>query len=164
VERDYYVVLGVPRGAADEEIKLAYRELALIHHPDRNPGNGAAAKKFMLVKEAYDALSDPHERRLHDQELKFREGKAWAPPPLHPAAPAPDAPAKRRRRGLTDEQILSRALIGAGALLAARGLLGAYLAPQSALLDHWLSLRGGQSEAFMLLFGGIALAIFGLGR
>jgi hypothetical protein len=46
-------------------------------------------------------------------------------------------------------------------LLAARGLLGAYLAPQSALLDRWLSLRGGQTEAFMLLCGGIGLAIFG---
>lgn len=162
MEKDCYVVLGVPRGAAGEEIKLAYRELALIHHPDRNPGDAAAAKKFMRVQEAYEILSDPHERLLHDRELKLREGKAWAPPPRS-AAPPPGAPA-RRRRGLTDEQILARALIFAGALLAARGILGAYVAPQSALLDRWLSLSGGQSEAFMLLFGGIALAIFGLGR
>jgi curved DNA-binding protein CbpA len=165
LERDWYAVLGVPRGAPAAEIKLAYRELALIHHPDRHPGSDAAAKKFMLVKEAYEILSDPHERLLHDQELRLQEGKAWSPPPLRAAAPsgaAEEGPRKPRRRGLTDGQILSRALIVIGALLAGRGLLGAYLAPQSGLLDRWLSLRGGQTEAFMLLCGGIALAIFGL--
>jgi curved DNA-binding protein CbpA len=169
LDRDWYVVLGVPRGAPDEEIKLAYRELALIHHPDRNPGNGAAAKKFMLVKEAYEILSDPHERLLHDRALKLREGKAWAPKPRFapPAAPADAAPSpeKSRRRGLSDHQLLSRALIAAGALLAARGFLGAYVAPRGgALLERWLSLSGGQNEAFLLFLGGIALAIFGLGR
>ena len=167
MKKDWYVVLGVPRGAPDEEIKAAYRELALIHHPDRNPGNGAAAKKFMLVKEAYEILSDPRERALHDRELKLREGKAWAPKPSRPAAPAPSTaspPEKTRRRGLSDRQILDRAIVVAGTALAARGFLGAYVAPQSALLGRWLSLRGGQNEAFMLFLGGIALAIFGLGR
>lgn len=168
MERDWYAVLGLPRGASDEEIKLAYRELALIHHPDRNPGKAAAAKKFMLVKEAYDVLSDPHERLLYDQELKFRAGKAWAPP--RQAAPPPAGEASRvsrpdkRRRGLSERQIFDRAIIAAGALLATRGFLGAYIAPQSALLDRWLSLRGGQNEAFVLFLGGIALAIYGFGR
>jgi curved DNA-binding protein CbpA len=168
LERDWYVVLGVARGAPDEEIKLAYRELALIHHPDRNPGNGAAAKKFMLIKEAYDVLSDPRERTLHDRDLKLREGKAWAPKPRSapPVAPAdgPPSPEKSRRRGLSDHQLLSRALIAAGALIAARGFLGAYVAPRGALLERWLSLSGGQNEAFLLFLSGIALAIFGLGR
>jgi curved DNA-binding protein CbpA len=165
VDRDWYVVLGVPRGAPDEAIKLAYRELALIHHPDRNPGNRSAANKFMLVKEAYETLSDPNERRLHDQELKVREGKTWAPKPPRPDAPseAPDAPPgsrKPRGRGLSDQQILSRGLIVAGALLAGRGFLGVYVAPYG----RWLSLSGGQNEGFLLFLAGIALAIFGLGR
>ena len=165
MERDWYAVLGVPREAGDEEIKLAYRELALIHHPDRNAGKGAAAKKFMLVKEAYEILSDPNERRLHDQELKFREGKAWTPKSQPPGAPPKTShPEKQRRRGLSDRQLFSRAIIGAGALLAARGFLGAYVAPQSALLDRWLSLSGGQNEAFLLFLAGIGLAIYGLGR
>lgn len=172
MERDWYAVLGVRRAAAGEEIKLAYRELALIHHPDRNPGNGEAARKFMLVKEAYEVLSDPHERRRHDRDLSFREGKDRQPKPHRAAAPPsppPDAPPeaghprKAPRRGLTDRQISNRALIAAGAALAAWGFLGAYVAPQSSLLD-WLSPRGGQDEAFLLLLGGIALAIFGLGR
>ena len=172
MERDCYAVLRVPRAATAEEIKLAYRELALLHHPDRNPGNGAAAKKFMLVKEAYEILSDPHERLLHDQELNLREGKAWAPNSLPPAAPPPasDArpkafrPEKSRRRGLSDRQMYDRVIIGAGAIIAARGFLGVYVAPQSAALDRWLSLSGGQNKAFLLLLAGIALAIFGLGR
>jgi curved DNA-binding protein CbpA len=172
MKKDWYAVLGVPRAATDEEIKLAYRELALIHHPDRNRGSGAAAKKFMLAKEAYEILSDPRERQLHDQELKLFEGKAWAPNPSQPAAPppAPQAPpsavdpGKTRRRGLNDHQITSRVIIGVGAILAARGFLGAYIAPQSALLDRWLSMPGGENEAFMLFLAGIAVAIFGLGR
>ena len=163
MQRDWYVVLGVPRGAPDAEIKLAYRELALIHHPDRNPGNKAAAKKFMLVKEAYDALTDPNERRLHDQELKFREGKATKSP--RAAAPPPEPSSdKTVQRGLSDRDVMSRAIICAGALLAARGFLGAYVAPHSGPLERWLSLSGGQNEAFLLFLGGIALAIFGLGR
>jgi curved DNA-binding protein CbpA len=173
MQKDFYLVLRVSRSATAEEIKLAYREMALIHHPDRNPGNGAAAKKFMLVKEAYEILSNPHERLLHDQELKFQEGKAWAPKSSHPAArppaKAPDVPPQdyhpdKPRKGLTERQIFSRVIIGIGAALAARGFLGVYVAPQSALLERWLSLSGGSNEAFLLMLAGIALALFGLGR
>jgi len=163
VDRDWYVVLGVPRGAPDEVIKLAYRELALIHHPDRNPGNVAAAKKFMLVKEAYKTLSDPNERRLFDLELKHREGKAPKAHRRAAAHPKPEAE-KPRGRGLSDHQLVGRALIVIGALLAGRGFLGAYVAPHSAILESWLSLRGGQNEAFLLFLSGIAIAIYGLGR
>ncbi|MFI5363886.1 MAG: J domain-containing protein [Elusimicrobiota bacterium] len=164
MEKDWYVVLGVPRGAPDAEIKLAYRELALIHHPDRNPG-GASAKKFMLIKEAYKVLSDPHERLLYDKELKLRAGKAWRPPaPAAAAPPPPEAPRKPGRRGLSDHQVLSRMFMAAGAMLAGRGFLGAYVAPQSVLLGRWLSLNGGQTEGFLMLLGGVALLIFGFGR
>jgi len=65
--RDYYEVLGVERGASDEELKKAYRKLALKHHPDRNQGDEAAGAKFKEATEAYQALSDPEQRRLYDQ-------------------------------------------------------------------------------------------------
>ena len=165
MHKDFYVVLGVARGAPDEEIKLAYRELALIHHPDRNPGNAAAANKFMLVKEAYEILTDPNERRLHDQELKIHEGKTWtAKTPRAAARPAPENPEKTVQRGLSDRDVISRSIIAAGAILAGRGFLGAYVAPHSGALERWLSLGGGQNEAFLFFLAGIALAIFGLGR
>ena len=66
-KRDYYEVLGVNRDAGDDEIKKAYRKLAMKHHPDRNLENPAAEEKFKEAKEAYEILSDAQKRAAYDQ-------------------------------------------------------------------------------------------------
>jgi molecular chaperone DnaJ len=65
-KRDYYEVLGVSREASEEDIKKAYRKLAMKHHPDRNPGNKEAEEHFKEAKEAYEILSEPEKRRAYD--------------------------------------------------------------------------------------------------
>jgi molecular chaperone DnaJ len=64
---DYYEALGVARGATTVEIKKAYRQLALRWHPDKNPGNAEAERKFKEVAEAFEVLSDPERRELYDR-------------------------------------------------------------------------------------------------
>jgi molecular chaperone DnaJ len=66
-KRDYYEVLGVSRGATDQEIKSAYRRLALKFHPDRNPGDTAAEESFKEAAEAYSVLADSDKRHLYDR-------------------------------------------------------------------------------------------------
>lgn len=66
-KRDYYEVLGVEKSATDDEIKKAYRKLAIKYHPDRNPGDKAAEEKFREATEAYEVLSDEKKRPLYDQ-------------------------------------------------------------------------------------------------
>src|ERR1700730_10867444 len=69
---DYYKVLGIDKNATQEEIKKAYRSLARKHHPDLNPNDKEAHKKFQQINEANEVLSDPEKRKKYDQY-----GKDW---------------------------------------------------------------------------------------
>jgi molecular chaperone DnaJ len=66
-KHDYYETLGVPRQAAADDIRKAYRKLARKHHPDLNPGDKSSEERFKNVQEAYDILSDPKKRQMYDQ-------------------------------------------------------------------------------------------------
>src|SRR2546427_12685419 len=66
-KRDYYEVLGVGRSATEEEVKRAYRKLAVKFHPDKNPDNPHAEEKFKELGEAYDVLMDPDKRAAYDR-------------------------------------------------------------------------------------------------
>jgi DnaJ-class molecular chaperone len=80
--RDYYVSLGVARGAKEEEIKKAYRKLARKYHPDLNPDNKQSEDKFKEIQEAYEVLSDPEKRGKYDQlGANWKNGSEFTPPP-----------------------------------------------------------------------------------
>src|ERR1041385_3620479 len=64
---DYYATLEIGRGASDDEIKGAYRKLAMRYHPDRNNGSADAEEKFKQITEAYDVLRDPNKRAAYDR-------------------------------------------------------------------------------------------------
>ena len=67
MRRDYHEILNVTKDASSEEIKKAYRKLALECHPDRNPGNKAAEERFKEISEAYSVLSDPEKRDRYNR-------------------------------------------------------------------------------------------------
>src|SRR5262245_44448990 len=76
---DYYKTLGVKRGAAQEEIRKAYRRLARKYHPDLNPGDKSSEEKFKQLSEAYDVLSDPKKREVYDKFGTYNDNIRDAP-------------------------------------------------------------------------------------
>ena len=83
-KRDYYEVLGINRSASDQEIKSAYRRLAVRYHPDKNPNDSAAEEKFKEAAEAYGVLSDAEQRRRYDRfghaGVSGSAGTTWGAP------------------------------------------------------------------------------------
>ena len=75
--KDYYKILGVDKSATADEIALAYRKLAIRHHPDANSGNDEGAELFKEIAEAYEVLSDPHKRSQYDNFGSVGEGQGF---------------------------------------------------------------------------------------
>lgn len=87
MKRDYYELLGLAKGADPSAIKKAYRKLAKKYHPDTNPGDKEAEKKFKEITEAYNILSDPEKKKLYDQFVTLHLTRAVLP--MEPAVTAP---------------------------------------------------------------------------
>jgi molecular chaperone DnaJ len=85
---DYYEILGISRDATQEEVKKAYRKRALQFHPDRNPGDPEAEKKFKEISEAYEVLGDEKKRQMYDRYGKEAFAGAGAGPSYHPGGAA----------------------------------------------------------------------------
>ena len=80
--KDYYEILGVPRGANDNEIKKAFRKLAREYHPDVAKDKKKAEEKFKELNEAYEVLGDPDKRKKYDQlGANWKSGAEFRPPP-----------------------------------------------------------------------------------
>ncbi|KAK3989532.1 DnaJ subfamily C member 7 [Cladorrhinum sp. PSN332] len=73
LRKDYYKILGIEKTATETEIKKAYRKLAIVHHPDKNPGDKTAEARFKDISEAYETLSDPQKRERYDSGVDLQD-------------------------------------------------------------------------------------------
>ena len=80
MDKDFYATLGVSKDASESDVKKAYRKLARMYHPDQNPGDEAAEKKFKEISEAYAVLSDPQERQEYDAIRAMGGGARFSAP------------------------------------------------------------------------------------
>ncbi len=85
----YYDILQVPPDAPATEIRAAYRRMAQRYHPDKSPGNRFASRVMANLNKAYEVLSDPSQRQLHDQWIERKQANAQARPRLSRPAPLP---------------------------------------------------------------------------
>lgn len=142
MEKDCYEILGVPRDAKPDEIKAAYRALALRRHPDLNAGDPRAGERFMRIQAAYEVLGNPYRRARYDLARSWREAPAKARPRRGPGA------------GF---------LMLIGALIALRGLAGIFLDPHEGLLPQWLLPGVAREDGFRLSVIGTALVFCAAG-
>ena len=143
---DYYKVLGVNKGATADEIKTAYRKLARKHHPDLNPNDKEANKKFQQINEANEVLSDPEKRKKYDQY-----GKDWAHADAFEKAQQEAGGQRRRKSGGTRGADGASGSGGAGGFEGFEGFGGgggfqggeAFTGDQGEFSDFFESLFGG---------------------
>ena len=140
MDNDWYEILGVPRHAEADEIKAAYRALALQRHPDLNAGDPGAGALFMRIQAAYEVLSNPHRRALYDRAQAS---------PVRDAGP-PGKPASPRGRGTSPLMIF-------GAFLALNGFAGVFFVPP------WPLAVIGREESLRLYLVGTAAVFFAFG-
>ena len=133
-KRDYYETLGVAKNATEEDIKKAYRKLAMKHHPDRNQGDDAkkAEEKFKEAKEAYEMLSDAQKRAAYDQY-----GHAGVDPSIMGIGPLPAVQKLLARAGLTIADI------DLVEMNEAFGSQAAYCQRELGIPDEKLNVNGG---------------------
>lgn len=140
MEKDCYEVLGVPRDANPDEIKAAYRSLALQRHPDMNAGDPSAGESFMRIQAAYEVLGNPYRRARYDMARSWRGREAGAP-----------------RRTIPERGRAATFFMIVGALVALRGFAGIVLDPQEGLIPQWLFSESGRDGSFRLYIVGTAM-------
>jgi len=182
--RDYYEILGVPRSATQAEVKKAFRKLARAHHPDRNPGDSAAERRFKDLNEANAVLSDPDKRKQYDtlgaswDQYQHAGGGRGSPDPFGPGSPfsgwgtarpggATGGQAGNIRyefrtagggdAGFSDffRMFFSGAAAGAGT--SGAGAAGAQGRPRAAAAEHVTRRGGGAGQSFQDILSGMGV-------